>query len=162
MKVKFRGEDPLVMDLTLIKLTGGANLVDNNTGGIYSLGSGELTKILSDASQQLRKTIEATMEKMSSNQTLRVQFLIHGESGMMFLPPTQLGSPALGQKAKFIFSQENSPGNVITAEPNGDLSKQNKRDQSPVIIVTPEGHRTSPIEQQDETFADSKGDIIAE
>ena len=142
VKIEFKG-DPATMDFSLIKLTGGANLIDNHTNAIYSLGSGELTKIMTEAGEQLRRNLEATLKGMKSNQSVRIQILIHGHTGYQFIPPNQYyGTPRAGERLGFIFGSEENVGNVISATPKG---KKQKEEEVKVIIVDSENN---PIQNE--------------
>lgn len=114
-KIIFKGNPPM-MDFTLVKLTGGQNLIDNQSRGIYSLGEGELTKIVTDAGQALRRSLEATLKEMKPNQMIRVQILMHGHVGYAFLPPHSYSAPTFGDKVRFAFGEsDDNDNNVILA-----------------------------------------------
>lgn len=119
-KIVFKGNPPM-MDFTLVKLTGGQNLIDNQSRGIYSLGEGELTKIINDAGQALRRSLEATLKNMGPNQMIRVQILMHGNVGYTFLPPNSYGDPSFAEKVKFTLTgDDDTNGNVIVARGKAD------------------------------------------
>ena len=135
VKIKFKGE-PAMMDFSLVKLTGGANLIDNHDNAIYSLGSGELTSIVTDAGESLRHNLDATLAQMKPNQSIRVQILIHANAGYQFIPPTYFPDPNFGDKSRFMLANESLPGNVISAVPKGNKAK--KEDEVKIIIVDDE------------------------
>ena len=132
VEINFKG-DPATMDFSLIKLTGGANLIDNHDQAIYSLGSGELTKIITEAGEKLRRNLEATLKGMKPNQSVRVQILIHGQSGYQFIPPNYYGQPNVQDKLGFILGAGEQTGSVISATPKGE--KPRKEEEIKVIIV---------------------------
>jgi len=119
-KILFTG-DPPMMDFCIIKLDGGANLLDMHTGAIYSLGSGELTKIITDAGMALNNTIDETLRSMHPNQSIRTQLMVHGQTGFVFQSPMGYQNPGPGTKIKFMAggSGRGGQGNVITARPRG-------------------------------------------
>lgn len=135
VKIKFKGE-PAMMDFSLVKLTGGANLIDNHDNAIYSLGSGELTSIVTEAGESLRHNLEATLENMKPNQSIRVQILIHANAGYQFIPPNYYQDPSFGEKARFMISPDAPAGNVISARPKGE--KGRKEEEVKIIIVDDE------------------------
>lgn len=115
-KLAFKGNPPM-MDFTLVKLTGGQNMIDNKSRGIYSLGEGELTKIITEAGQALRRSIEATLANMKPNQMIRCQILMHGNVGYAFLAPHSFGAPTFGDKVQFAFGGDDNDdnNNIIVA-----------------------------------------------
>ncbi len=119
-KILFAG-DPPMMDFCIIKLDGGENLLDMHSGGIYSLGSGELTKIITDAGMALNNTIEETLRSMNPNQSIRCQLMVHGQTGFVFQSPMGYHNPGPGTKIKFMAGGggRGGSGNVITARPDG-------------------------------------------
>ncbi len=121
-KILFCGEPPM-MDFALVKLNGGENLIDMATGEIYSLGSGELTKIITDAGMALNNTIEATLKSMHPSQSLRVQLLVHGHTGFAFQAPMGIHAPGTSAKIKFMSGggHGGQGNNIITANPSSDL-----------------------------------------
>jgi hypothetical protein len=119
-KILFCG-DPPMMDFSLIKLNGGENLLDMHSGAIYSLGSGELTKIITDAGMAMNNTLEATLRSMNPSQSIRVQIMIHGHTGFAFQAPMAIHQPGAGTKIKFMAGarQGHMGNNIIHAQPDG-------------------------------------------
>jgi hypothetical protein len=119
-KISFVGQPP-ILDFALVKLNGGTpNLVDMATGAIYGLGPGELVKMTADIGETLKESLLANLAQMSPQDSVRVQIVIHSNSGIMFLPPgVQHSRPDFGAQAGFVLTGE--PGlnkhNVITARP---------------------------------------------
>lgn len=133
IKLKFQG-DPAMMDFSLIKLTGGSNLIDNHSNSIYSLGAGELASIVTEAGESLRRNLEATLEGMKPNQSIRVQILIHGNTGYQFIPPTYYGEPNFADKTKFMFGPTGEVGNVINAIPKGGKGRKEKEEIKVILV----------------------------
>ncbi len=135
-KILFQG-DPPMMDFSLIKLTGGENLIDNHNNAIFSLGSGELTKLITDAGESLRNTLNATLATMKPNQSIRIQILVHGHVGFNFMPPggQYYQGPGFAEKTRFIVSPEHSPGNVITAQAK-NINQEGLVEEVKTIIIT--------------------------
>lgn len=126
-KISFVGQPP-IMDFALIKLNGGTpNLVDMQTGAIYGLGPGELVKMTADIGETLKESLLANLNAMSPQDSVRVQIVIHSNSGIMFLPPNvQSNRPTFGNQAGFVLTGDANLGkqNVITARPKDALNQE--------------------------------------
>jgi hypothetical protein len=126
-KISFVGQPPL-MDFSLVKLNGGTpNLVDMQTGAIYGLGPGELVKMTADIGETLKNSLNANLDAMAPQDSVRIQIVIHSNSGIMFLPPhLQAGRPGLGQQANFILTGANdgNRNNIISARPKDTLNQE--------------------------------------
>jgi len=136
-KISFVGQPPM-MDFALIKLHGGSpNLVDMATGAIYGLGPGELVKMTADIGMTLKESLNANLNNMSPQDSVRVQIIIHSNSGIMFLPPgIQQGRPGIMNAANFVLTGDTGIGkqNIISARPKNDgLNDQNVARE--IIIV---------------------------
>ena len=119
-KISFVGQPP-IMDFSLVKLHGGTpNLVDMATGAIYGLGAGELVKMTADIGETLKNSLQANLNAMAPQDSVRVQIIIHSNSGIMFLPPhLQQSRPGYGAQANFVLTGEQSlnKNNIISARP---------------------------------------------
>lgn len=119
-KISFVGQPP-IMDFALVKLNGGTpNLVDMATGAIYGLGPGEMVKMTADIGETLKNSLNANLNAMNPQDSVRVQIVIHSNSGIMFLPPhLQNSRPGYGQQANFILTGNDglNKNNIITSRP---------------------------------------------
>lgn len=142
-KISFVGQPP-IMDFALVKLNGGTpNLVDMQTGAIYGLGPGELVKMTADIGETLKGSLNANLEQMSPQDSVRVQIVIHSNSGIMFLPPhLQSQRPSFGQQAGFILTGEPGLGkqNIITARPKNDSQYQDVAPREIIVVGGKEGY----------------------
>lgn len=140
VRILFQG-DPPVMDFTLIKLNGGQNLVDNQSGEMYSLGSGELTKSVTDAGQALLRSIEATLKQMEPNQSIRALIMLHSHTGFAFIPPKGYNyPPSFAEKFQFVMGGGGEQdSNVIHAQPKNANSKNLEEVKTIVVVPGREG-----------------------
>ena len=137
-KIQFAG-DPPRMDFALYKLHTGVNLVDLPTKQTHSLGEGELTKLVSDAGNSLRRTLDATLETMKPGQSLRVVVSVLPTAGFQYAPSYgAYDSPGFGDQLSFMFGNSDQKGTIIkTAKSN---IGQNEANEVKKIIVL--GHGT--------------------
>jgi len=116
------------MDFALVKLNGGTpNLVDMATGAIYGLGPGEMVKMTADIGETLKNSLLANLNAMAPQDSVRVQIVIHSNSGIMFLPPhLQNSRPGYGQQANFILTGNDglNKNNIITSRPKDTLNQE--------------------------------------
>lgn len=141
-KISFVGQPP-IMDFALVKLNGGTpNLVDMATGAIYGLGPGELVKMTADIGETLKASLLANLDMMSPQDSVRVQIVIHSNSGIMFLPPSVQGTrPGFGAQANFVLTGESGIGkqNIISARPKDGIQAENQP-RDVIVVGGPEGY----------------------
>jgi len=136
LRIQFAG-DPPRMDFALYKLHTGVNLVDLSTKQTHSLGEGELPKLVSDAGNSLRRTLEATLETMKPGQSLRVVVSVLPTAGFAYAPSYGGYEGAnFGDQLGFMFGQPDKTGTVIKTVTN----KQNLNDYDEVKKIIVLGH----------------------
>lgn len=140
-KIQFAG-DPPRMDFALYKLHTGVNLVDLPTKQTHSLGEGELTKLVSDAGNSLRRTLDATLETMKPGQSLRVIVSVLPTAGFAYAPSYgSYDTPGFGEQMNFVFGVPADKGTIIKTVANKPT--QNEVDEVKKIIVL--GHESVSV-----------------
>lgn len=139
VRITFAG-DPPRMHFALTKLSNGTNITDMMSDEVSALGSGELAKIITDASESLRRTLEATLSGMKPYQTIEAVIMVQPEASFRFVGPSK-GSARLSavDKIRFAMLGDDDVDGIHIVNPK-DTKKRtskddNKLDDKPIIIV---------------------------
>lgn len=141
-QISFVGQPP-VMDFALVKLNGGTpNLVDMHTGAIYGLGPGEIVQLTTDIGATLKETLKANLDNMMPTDSVRVQIIVHSNSGIMFLPPNAQPRGGFQNNAGFVLTGEQGLGkqNIINAIPKHDGLNQENPPREIIVVGPAEGY----------------------
>lgn len=137
IKVTFAG-DPPRMDFALTRLNNGANITDMQTNETSALGSGELAKIVTDAGEALRRTLEATLVKMKPYQSIEVIIMVMPEAGFRFVGPGT-GKQNLGAIDRIRFGlvgdMDDESIHVISPADKKRRASDNKLTEKTIIVM---------------------------
>lgn len=140
VKITFAGNPPR-MHFALTRLNNGVNITDMQNYEISALGSGELSKIVTDAGEALRRTLEATLNAMSANQSIEVIILVNPNPSFAFVGPgkTIKNQNAL-QAINFALMGQDDDDSVHILKGKKSTGKDdNVLDKKTIIIV--QGHK---------------------
>lgn len=136
------GGDPPRINFALTKLTNGVNITDMMSEDVSALGAGELAKIVTDSGESLRRTLEATLEKMKSYQSIEVVIMVLPEAGFRFVGPGK-SSARLSSFDRFRFATmgDVNEDDIHIISPKDTKRKTSKSDNEmadkPIIIIQP-------------------------
>lgn len=134
-KIHFEGNPPR-MDFNLVKNHTGVTLIDVPSKQIHSLGEGELASLIGDASNSLRRTLEATLKGMEPAQSIKVQIFVHPTGGYGYTDFGYPGGfPPLGDQMNFVFGSEPKASRATIKPITGKVGQNEVNEVKKIIIV---------------------------